>query len=174
MTMANIAAGIYKGRAIAGSEQYGVTKGGHDQIVLDLDIQVSDGEVWRLSTFLVFSDAAATYSIDRLRACGWTGDDVTNLAGIDRNEVDVEIAYEMYDGKDRLRVQIMTGGGRVTIQNKLDDSKKRAFGARFKNLARQKPVIASGGEDAGTSFPHGGGGAEGQKSTGTGGKKDLF
>jgi len=60
-----IAAGIHKGRGVAGSQQYGVTKNQNDQIVIDLEL-FEVGMV--LSTFLIFSDASAQYSIDRLRA----------------------------------------------------------------------------------------------------------
>lgn len=58
---------------------------------------------------LYFSPEAAPYSEERLHALGCT--DITTLAGIDANEVDVEVKYEFYDGKWRIRVQILSGGG---------------------------------------------------------------
>lgn len=145
--------GTYRGRAIAGSEQYGTTSKGNDQIVLELDL-LDIGE--RVSTFLVFSDNSAEFSVDRLRACGWEGEDLSNLQGIDRNEVSVSVWYEEYQGKEQMKVEIATGGGRVVLDAPMDDKAKRAFGARFRHLT--KPTAANPGarsQGGDTSFPHG-------------------
>ena len=128
-----IPAGYYQGRAIAGSEQYGFTKKGDEQIVLDLSIPSLERQV---STVLFFSDKAYTYSLERLRACGWTGDDVTQLVGIDANEITVEITYEVYEGKERMKVNIATGGGRIKLETPMDAAAKRGFAARMKALAK--------------------------------------
>jgi len=126
----SIKAGVYKGRGIAGSEQYGISENGNDQIAIDLDL----GEMGRASTILNFSDAAAPYAVQRLRACGWKGNDLTRLDGIDANEVDVQVKYEEYKGEQKMRVEIMTGGGRVKFKQEMDDRAKRAFAARMKPL----------------------------------------
>lgn len=151
-----IAPGIYKGRGIAGSEQYGCTSNNNDQIAVDLALK-DIGE--QVTTFLVFTEKSAEYSIERLRAMGWEGDDLSNLAGLDRNEVDVEVKYEEYQGKMQMRVQVLTGGGRVVLQNAMDDKAKKAFAARFRGLAvssrgSSKPQGASG-DMAGGGFPFG-------------------
>ena len=152
-----IAAGTYKGRGVTGSEQYGTTSKGNDQIVLDIDL-VELGT--RVSTFLVFSDNSAAFSIDRLRALGWEGNDLLNLVGIDRNEVDVLVKYELYQGEQKMKVEIMTGGGRVTLQDQMNDTGKRAFAARFNKLAAVAGGQAPGARPTGqgsdpTSFPYG-------------------
>lgn len=158
MSEQRIAQGVYKGRVIAEAVQYGNTKNGHDQIVLDLSL-TELGE--RVSTFLVFSDASAPYSIERLRACGWQGDDLTNLAGIDANEVDVEVKYETWEGELKMRVQILANGGRIVLQQTMNDQAKRAFAAKFRGVAAQaRPAgQSSGGSPSGaapgTSFPFG-------------------
>jgi hypothetical protein len=128
-----IEAGTYRARAIKGSEQYGQTSNGNDQIVIDLDL-LDLGE--KISTFLVFTDKAAQWSLDRLRACGWTGDDLSNLDGIDANEVEVEVAYEMYKGEEKMKVQIRTSGGAVKLKDQLDDKGKKAFAAKYRDLAK--------------------------------------
>lgn len=132
-----IAAGTYRGRGIAGSEQYGSTSNGNDQIVIDLDLP-DIGE--QVSTFLVFSDKAAPYAIQRLRALGWQGSDLSNLDGIDANEVDVEIRYEMYKGEEKMKVEIRTGGGRVQLQNTYDEKSKRGFAAKYAKLCAGAPA----------------------------------
>lgn len=153
----SIDAGTYKGRAIAGSEQYGKTSNGNDQIVLELDI----GGGVTVSTFLYFSDAAAPYAIKRLRACGWTGDDLSSLVGVDANEVDVAVKYEEYKGEQKMKVDIVTGGT-VTLETPLDDKEKRAFAARFKGLAASSRPATNGGPAKAEDFPFG----NNQKSAG--------
>lgn len=127
-----IEAGIYRGRAIAGSEQYGQTSKDNDQIVLDLQL-LELGET--VSTFLVFSEKAAPWSMKRLRACGWTGDNLADLTGIDSQEVDVQVRYEEYNGDMKMKVEIVVGGT-VTLENQFDDKSKKAFAAKFRDLAK--------------------------------------
>lgn len=127
-----IQAGTYKARGIAGSEQHGTTSNGHDQIVIGLDL-FELGE--KLSTFLVFTDKSASFAIDRLRALGWKGTDLCDLRGIDSADVDVEVRYEMYQGQEKMKVEIRTSGG-VVLKDKLDDKGKRAFAAKYAALAK--------------------------------------
>lgn len=131
----SIEAGRYKGRGIAGSEQYGTTQNGTDQIVVDLQLESG----LTVSTFLYFSDKAAKYSIQRLRALGWSGTDLADLTGIDSNDVDVDISYEEYQGELKMKVNIVTGGT-VTLDRPLDDKGKKAFAARFRAHAAAVPA----------------------------------
>lgn len=140
MTERRIPAGTYRAKAIEGSEQYGTTSNGNDQIVVDLDI-LDLGE--NLSTFLVFSEKAAPYSIDRLRALGWTGNDLSDLQGISTNEVEVAVKYEPYQGEEKMKVEILLGGGRVTLKHQLDDKGKKAFAAKYKALLGGSPAPAA-------------------------------
>lgn len=140
-----INAGTYRGRGVEGSEQYGTTRGGNDQVVVDL--QLETGEV--VSTFLYFSEAAAPHSIKRLRALGWDGDNLADLKGIGSRDVDVRVSYEEYEGKQQMRVEVVTGGT-VTIKDPLDDKGKRSFAQRYATLAKSirpepKKAAASNG-----------------------------
>ena len=131
-----IPAGFHKGRIIAGSEQFGTTKNGTDQIVLDVDLTDLRRQV---SVVLFFSEKAAPYALEKLRACGWTGDDVTQLSGIDANEITVVVKYEVFEGKERLRADIATTGGRITLESPMDAPAKRGFAARMKAAAKTVP-----------------------------------
>jgi hypothetical protein len=129
--MARIEEGTYRARAVEGSEQYGQTSKGNDQIVIDLDLETGD----RVSTFLFFSEKAAPHSIKRLRACGWKGNDLSDLKGIGAEEVDVRVYYEDYEGKESMKVEIATGGTVVLADKDRYDAKgKAAFAKRFQNL----------------------------------------
>lgn len=132
MSDEKIPAGFYRGRAIKGSEQYGLSSKGNDEILLRVQVPSLNRSLFvRLS----FSDGAAPYSIDKLRACGWTGNDVTKLDGIDANEVDVNIKYEIFENKEQMKVDIYAGGG-IKVDTPMDDKQKRSFGARVAALLK--------------------------------------
>lgn len=144
----SIAEGTYRGRAIAGSEQYGTTSNGNDQIVLNLEL-TDIGET--VSTFLFFSEKAAPHSMKRLRLLGWKGNDLANLEGIDENEVDVRVFYEEYQGEQKMKVEIVSGGT-VSIQQ-VDDKGKKAFAAKYKALAATTaPVNGAKAKASGAEF----------------------
>jgi hypothetical protein len=142
----SIAAGTYRAVAVAGSEQYGQTKTGTDQIVLDVDL-IDLGE--RVSVFLYFSEKAAPHSMKRLRAAGWTGTDLANLEGLGSQECSVVVKYEEYQGEQKVKVEIMAGGT-ITLENKLDDKGKKAFGAKFRDLAKASAPVGNGATNKAT------------------------
>ncbi len=134
----SIQAGTYRARAVAGSEQYGQTTNGNDQIVVTMDLPDLGEQV---SVFLYFSDAAAPHSIKRLRRAGWSGDDLSNLEGLGSQDCEVSVKYEDYKGEQKMKVEIVNGGT-VTLESTLDDKAKKAFGAKFKALAKSTPKPA--------------------------------
>jgi hypothetical protein len=133
---------------VAGSEQYATSSTGTDQIAIDVYIPELERT---LTTFLHFSAAAAPYAIERLRALGWKGDDLLDLAGIDQQDVDVQVKYETYDGKERMKVEIMTGGGRVKLENTMSEQQKRAFAARMKAFTKTTGASSGGARPAAPS-----------------------
>lgn len=112
--------GIYKGRAVKGADgswaQYGKRENGNHELLLNVKLEIDGGALVR-TVPLYFSQAAAPYSLERLRALGWKGENLANLDGIETNEVDVEVTQEQYDGKTRNKYNIMTGAGRFTTEN---------------------------------------------------------
>lgn len=114
--------GRFKGRGVKGSEQFNMLEGKAPCIALDLKLVGKSGDEF-MTTFLYFSEAAAPYSYERLRALGWKGQgpqDLSDLSGIDTNEVDVDVTAETFEGKTRLKANIMTGGSRVVLADKVD------------------------------------------------------
>jgi hypothetical protein len=154
--------GQYKARGIKGSAQQGETETGTLQIAIDLDIKDTNGQsLGAMTTFLFFSAAAAPYSYERLRALGWKGqgpDDIDNMDGIDANDVDVRVTqpeqYKAADGAIKMgvsKLEILTGGGKVTLSKKLDPA---TFKARLRALGGGSggpPPASAGG--AGTPPP---------------------
>ena len=58
-----------------------------------------------------------------------------------------------------MRVEIVTGGGRVTLKDTMDDKRKKVFAARFKGLAAStggpSATSAQGGANGPADFPFG-------------------
>jgi hypothetical protein len=123
--------GRYKAKGILGSQQYGLA-GDKETPQIAVDLAFPDGS--SMTTFLFFSPGSAPYSFQRLTALGWKGkgpQDLANLSGIDQNEVDVEVREDEYDGKVRLKAEILTGPGRVVIEKTVDPA---SFAARVAAL----------------------------------------
>lgn len=111
---------VFKGRAIKpgpdgfSPHQYGKTEKGNLELLIHLNIP----EVGFIRTTpLYFSGPAAPYSWERLHALGKEGDDITNLEGIDKNEVDIEARGDTFEGKFNVKWQILTGGGQFKTAN---------------------------------------------------------
>lgn len=128
-----IPAGYYTARGVKGSEQFGTTSNGNRQIAINLDVAELGRE---LTTFLVFSEKNTPYETERLRALGWTGDD--KLTGIDANEVTVAVKYEPYQGEQKMKVQIVTGGGTVKLKDTMDEKQKRSFLVELSRIAKSE------------------------------------
>jgi len=137
--MSKIPAGTYRAHGVAGSVQEGLTSNGTEQIAVQLFLD-DLGET--VTAFLFFSEKAMTYSFDKLKALGWEGD-TTTYAGIDSKEAEVSISYEEYEGKERMRVDIRTGGGGVKLDRPMQGQQQQAFRAKLAALAK-----ASGGAPA--------------------------
>lgn len=146
-----IPAGIYKAKGVAGSQQFTTSKNGTDTMAIDLEIPAL---ARRLQTFVYLSPKAIQFAVERLRALGWDGSSIVDANGIDKNEVNVSIAYEMYDGKERMKVEIMTGGGRVEFEPMAPDA-KRQLAARVAALMGTPAPSAAAQPMGGTSFPFG-------------------
>src|ERR1700682_4109146 len=109
--------GLFKGKAVLDSVQSNETTNGYPQLAVVMRMKTEDGSTQDATTFLIFSAESAPYSFERLRALGWEGNDLRNLKGIDKNEVDVRVFSQDYQGKPQVKCEILSGGGKVTLQN---------------------------------------------------------
>jgi hypothetical protein len=143
--------GVYKGRAVKRANgswaQYGDRENGNLELILDLAIQIGEGAPVRRSYAEYINEKTIEYVIERLRALGWKGSDISNLDGIGDKEVDVEVFHETYENKTRVKYRILTeGGGRFSVERPADP---KMFQAKFAALM--------GSMGAGGSTPNGGG-----------------
>ena len=133
--------GTYKGKAVKGSVQVGETDKGTLQVAIDINVLENGQSLGEMTTFLYFSDGAAPYSYERLRALGWDGkgpEDIDKMDKIDTNEVDVRVTqaetYKAADGTTKQgssKLEILTGGGKVVLAKPLDMG---TFKARLKAI----------------------------------------
>jgi hypothetical protein len=97
----------------------------------------------RISWFGYFTDATIDRTIESLRACGFTGDDLAAM-GAQRPDIEVQIVveHEEYEGKKRAKVQWVNAASRgINIEKPMDAKALGLFSARFKSKLKTIPVV---------------------------------
>jgi hypothetical protein len=123
--------GNYKGRAVTWG--LGETSTGKEQIAIEfMTMDTAGVEGPHINWFGYFSDAAFETTIKALRTCGWTGIDVSDLSGLDANEVQLIVEHEEYEGKKRARVRWINPVGGLTLKAPMSPEKTRKFAAEMK------------------------------------------
>ncbi len=132
--------GVFRARGVSGG--LGLTAGQKEQVVVDFVLLNDDNtEGTHIAWYGYFTEKTMDRTIESLRICGWTGDDLTNLAGIDANEVELVIGQEPYDGKMYTKVRwVNRPGGGVSIKAPLPPDAAKSFAARMRGqiLAHDK------------------------------------
>lgn len=147
-----IHAGNYKARAI--DHQFGLAGTDTEQVAVTFEI-TEEGEFHghTIAWFGFFTEATAERTVQALRTCGWDGDDLSDLRGLDRNEVVLVIEHDEYNGKVQARVKWINraGAGRIELKRKMTDAQKVTLARRLKGL-----VLATKPRDAVPSAERGG------------------
>lgn len=120
--------GYYRGRAIEWG--LGKTEKGTRHVAVrfqTLDEQERPGE--SIAWYGYFTDKTTERTLESLQHCGWEGTDITDLSGIERNEVQLVVQHEEYEGKVHARVAWVNrpGGGGIAIKAPLDEGEKADF-----------------------------------------------
>ncbi len=129
--MGDIKVGTYKGRVVKDE----TVPDGTDSPRLLVMVNIPDLKQ-KFTVPLYFTEAAAPHSFSRLRACGWTGADLSDLTGVDTNEIDVKVYYEVWtaakggDDKERLKVEILSGGSGGAIFKPKVSTDLKSFAAK--------------------------------------------
>lgn len=163
--MSIVAKGYHRGRAIPGSAEFGTSPEKGTNFVR-VTFEIVDGEFkgGRVSWDGYFTDASSQRTVESLTHCGcvFPDNDVTNLAGIDANEVSLDVEHEEYDGKTYARVAWVNSLSRgIKAELKMGDTQKAAF----KNSMMGKIALLRG---------TGSGGAGGAQQPAAGGGKIPF
>lgn len=118
----------------------GHSSNGTEQIAVLFDYVDSEGPQ-TITWFGYFTEAACDRTIEALRYCGWEGDDFGRLEGLDKNEVELVLENDTYEGKTRLKVQWVNRLAALALKAPMDSNQIAAFAARMRGKAvasRQK------------------------------------
>lgn len=157
-----IPAGKY--RALCRSVQFATTKKGDEQVVIGFEFLDANGQPdgYHMSYFGMFGENSIDFTIEALRNCGWTGDDLAELPQLAEegklaSEVSLVVVHETYEGETRAKVKFVnrTGGGKLKLERPLDDQSLKSFAQRMKSRVR------AAGRDGGERRPSNGAGARG-------------
>jgi hypothetical protein len=127
--MADIQAGDYKGKVVTGSQRIGLSSAGKDTMIVTVNCK----DIGPVDVRLALSEDAIAYSLEKLRACGWTGDRLTKeMPGLDKEEVTVRIKYESFtDAKGQrmvMKSDILSGA--IGFKLETEETDWDAFAAR--------------------------------------------
>jgi hypothetical protein len=126
-------------KAKAAEWALGETASGKEQVAVAFNILTPDAQENRLTWYGYFSDGAVDRTLESLRICGWQGDDLTDLTGLDANEVELVVEDEEYpegSGKWRAKVQWVNRSGGLALKAPLAGDKAKAFAASMRERIR--------------------------------------
>lgn len=120
--------------ARARGAQLGVAGTGTEQIAVEFEVtEEGDYRGERITWFGFFSDKTYERTLEALRHCGWQGDDLRDLTGIDQNEVELDCSNETDPkGNVRLRVQWVNKPGGMRLKQPMTDAQSADFAERMK------------------------------------------
>lgn len=139
--------GRYKARGIEGA--LGTTSKNNPQVAVLVEITEGEYAGQQRTWYGHFTDKTEERTLESLRHLGWETDDLTDLRGIDANEVSIIIGHEEdeRDGTMRERVRwINSGGSGLAMKERMDDAAARAFAARMKGAAVASRQKSGGGQ----------------------------
>ena len=154
--MTLIPEGTWRARGV--TAELGYTSQDNEQIGVELEFmpdQHDDVDGRRTTWYASFSEKAEAHTLKALRVLGWSGDDLSDLTGIDANEVDAVVIHEEdLEGAIRSRVRFINplGSGGVAMKVKMSEDQARAFAERMKGrvlaMAKAAPPTAAGAKPA--------------------------
>ena len=125
-------AGTHKAKVV--DHEFGIAND-KEQVALMLQIVGGDHDGKSIAWFGYFSDKTAERTLESLRYCGWDTDDLAQLDGIYKNEVEIVVEDEEYQGKWRSRVKWINRASKLSLKNTMDANALKAFSARMRSQA---------------------------------------
>lgn len=98
----------------------------------------------RLPWFGFFTKDSAKRTVESLRACGFTGDDLAELPRQPLDQiVSVTVEHNEWEGKTRARIAWVNaaGGGVVKLNNPMSDDDVRQFAAMMRTSVAKVPPV---------------------------------
>lgn len=138
--------GKYKARGVEGA--LAETSQGNPQVAVLVRITEGEHAGEEFTWYGHFTEKTEVRTLESLRHLGWETDDLTDLRGIDANEVQIVIGHEEdQEGRMRPRVKwINAAGAGLAIKERMDAAAARAFAARMKGAAIASRQKSGGGQ----------------------------
>jgi hypothetical protein len=132
MTAPLIEEGAWKARCCAWD--MGTTQStGNEQVGLDFVILEGPNTGSHITWYGYFTDDTWERTVESLRLCGWGGSDLSDLSGVDSNEVRIVIEHEAdLQGEYRARVKWVNNLGGVAMKNRMDVGAQKAFAQKMR------------------------------------------
>lgn len=122
--------GKYRAKAVPGQWGVGVAGTGTPQVGVMFELLDRQGET--ISWYGFLTDKSIEITVRGLRACGWEGVELSDLSGLDKNEVVLVIENETYEGKTIPKVRFVNSSGGLTMNNVLEGNELQAFSAQMR------------------------------------------
>lgn len=119
--------------------QFGETKNHNPQVVLNFEIIEGDYAGRRVAWFGYFTEKTSQRTVEALRYCGFTGDDLAAAVYMPLDqEVQIVIEHEEYNGKWSAKVAWVNraGGGGFKLDKPMDKNGLSRFAAQMKSAVR--------------------------------------
>lgn len=150
-----------------GDVQVGYSSNGTEQVAIGIQLKGGPGDGFTVTSVLYFTADAKDMSIEKLKACGWSGKGMLD-AQIKGHPVRVGISYDEYQGKVTMKVNIVDGNRGFKMKNLMTDSAKSDFFARLEAEASAPPKEEQKGYPADWDKPK-----EGPPVAAAGGRKGF-
>lgn len=110
---------------------------GKETIAVQFEILTPDAEANHMTWYGFFTEKAWERTIDALRYCGWEGNDLADLAGLDKNEVELVVDDEDYQGNMVAKIKWINRLG-VALKAPLTGDNLKGFAARMRDQIKAK------------------------------------
>lgn len=134
--MSNIVPGHHRARAVEADLGFAGT--GTEQIAINFQFLDGENAGQHITWYGFFTEKCVERTFETLRTCGWKGDDLNDLDGIDENEVElvVEMAVDERDGHAYPKVRWVNRlGGGVALGTRMTDDQRKKFAASMRGYA---------------------------------------
>jgi hypothetical protein len=123
---------------------------GNEQVVITFQIKDPgpfDGA--EINYYGSFHPNASKYTLEALETCGFEGDNLLDLSGVVRHEVELVIQDNEYQGRTYTKVAYVNRLGAIAAKNALSDAEARVFAQRMRDNIRAAKAAK------GTNSPNG-------------------
>jgi hypothetical protein len=140
--------GTYRAKAL----QWVLTEIGEKKTpAVAIEFAFVDPELGKITWDGWLSEKALERTVESLRHCGWEGSDVSELHGLDANEVELVIEHEEYEGNTYAKVRWVNRGGGLSHKTPLSGHAAKFFASQLKD--KIKALDASKGATAPRTAP---------------------